>query len=290
MSIGLVTNVYERTYRDVLSEGHMSAITAAQSRPFDEVVVLINNVDDPDDVIDRARAAVSRGEISSYAFVADHLREALQHRNTRRRRLGARPYLVDYGLVMPHVLQTRWLLGWDAETHLVRPQNWIDPGIDLLRFDERVFHVSLHRPPRTEWEPVLHREAVERHGDYVYSYGFSDHVFLVERERLLQAKIRTFAPAAVVRHAPHPYTFEARMESFQRATGQFRATPESVHYDTNTAPAGVLDRTGGSKLDDVRIRLLWQFGWTVLDRLPERAGPRFKRYPDGWPRKGHDRE
>lgn len=281
MTIGLVTNVYERTYREVLAPGHMLSITSSQVRLFDEVVVLINNVRSADDARDRARAAVERGEITAFAFVADHLDEALSRTGSTRRRLGPRPYLVDFGLVMPHVLQTRWLLGWDAETHLVSPQNWIDPGLDLLRSDQRVFHVSLHRPARTEWEPVLEREAVERHGDYVYGYGFSDHVFLVERERLLRAKIRNFSPAAVVRHAPHPYTFEARMESYQRASGLFRATAESVHYDTNTASPGVLHRTGGSWIDDLRIRMLWQFGWTVLDRLPEWSGPRFKRYPRG---------
>jgi hypothetical protein len=277
--VGLVTNVYERTYRMVLASGFMSAVTASQHRPLDEVVVLINNVDSPAEASQLAAEAVDRGEITSYAFVDDHLDEALTHANTSRRRLGPRPYLTSFGLVMPHVLRTRWLLGWDAETRLVSPSNWIDPALELLQADSRVFHVSLHRPPRTEWEPNLAHEAVERHGDYVYSYGFSDHVFLLERDRLLKARFRTFAPAAVVRHAPHPYTFEYRMESFQRASGLFRATAESVHYDTNTSLPGVLDRTGGSRWDALRIRLLWQFGWTVLDRLPEAIGPRFKRLP-----------
>lgn len=280
MSVGFVTNVYERTYRDVLTPGYASAIVAAQRRSMDEVVVLINNVDSRSDATERAQDLVERGEITSFAFVADHIDGAMTTAGIRRRHLGKRPYLVDFGLVMPHVLGTKWLLGWDAETRLVKPQNWIDPAIRLLQDDPRVFHVSLHRPPRTEWEPVLEREAAEHREGYVYNWGFSDHVFLLERQRLLDARFRSFAPAAVVRHAPHPYTFEFRMESYQRAAGLFRATAAEVHYDTNTSPPGVLDRTGGSRWDDMRIRALWQFGWTVLDRLPPSLGPRFKRYPN----------
>lgn len=284
MSVGMVTNVYERTYRDVLTPGYLSGIVRSQRYPLDEIVVLINNVDCPEDATQRAVALVEMGEITSFAFVADHLDAALSHAGIRRKHLGKRPYLADFGLVMPHVLQSRWVLGWDAETKLVSPTDWIGPGLSLLESDARVFHVSLYRPPRTSWEPALEPEVVEWHGDYVYSYGFSDHVFLVDRRRLLNAKFRTFAPAAIVRHAPHPYTFEFRMESYQRALGLFRATAHGVHYDTNTEPPGVLDRTEGSRWDEARIRLLWQLGWSVLDRLPAAAGPRFKRYPRNWPR------
>jgi len=264
----------------VLAPGYMSAVAASQHRPLDEIVVLINNVESSAQAKELAAEAVRRGEISSYAFVEEHLASALARVKASPRRLGPRPYLTNFGLVMPHVTKTRWLLGWDAETRLVAPCNWIDPALDLLESDPRVFHASLNRPPRTAWEPNLDSEAVERHGDYVYSYGFSDHVFLLERNRLLKAPLRTFAPAAVVRHAPHPYTFEYRMESFQRASGLFRATAENVHYETNSSLPGVLDRTGGSTWDTIRIRLLWQFGWTVLDRLPNSTGPRFKRLPD----------
>lgn len=286
MSVGLITNVYERTYRSVLEPGYLRRIVDSQRRAVDEVIVLVNNVRDEDDARARAEASVQAGEITGYAFVSDYLEEALRAAAVSRRSLGKRPYLVDFGLVMPHVLKTHWLLGWDAETQLVNPQNWIDPGLDVLKSDSRVFHVSLNRPPQTSWEPDIEREVVHRVGDFVYTHGFSDHVFLVDRNRLLKAPFRSFAPAAVVRHAPHPYTFEYRMESHQRAAGLFRAVNPRIEYDTNTSLPGVLTRTGGNVWDDLRIRTLWQFGWTVLDRLPERAGPRFKRYPHGWPRKG----
>src|SRR5690606_9864792 len=135
-TVGMVVTVYERTYRDALRPGHLAGIVESQQRPIDEVVVLINNVaDDIAHVTQLAQAAVERGEITGFTFVADHLDTALRRNRLKRSRLGARPYLVDYGLVMPEVVSSRWLLGWDAEGALVEPTNWIDPAIRLLRAD-----------------------------------------------------------------------------------------------------------------------------------------------------------
>jgi hypothetical protein len=279
VTVGLVVNTYERTYREVLRPGFFPSIEAANLRPMDEVVALVNNVLDQDDARGRAEALVQAGEISAYAFVADHIDVAVQRSGLSRRDLRRRPYLLDYGLVMPHVTSTRWLLGWDAETCLSEPRNWVDPAISFLLTHPEVFHVSLNWSPPSAAVAGLEAEAVRQVDDYVYNYGFSDQVFLLEREELLGARMRNFAPAALVRHAPHPYTFEYRLESYQRAAGRFRATLSSLGYDTNHIPGGVLGHTGGSRVDAARIRILWQLGWSVLDRLPDRAGPRFKRFP-----------
>ena len=116
MSVGLVVNCYERTYRDVLRPGYFSELDASNLRPMDVVVALISNVQDPDDARARAEALIRGGEISSFAFVGDHIQAALKQARLPSRMLGRRPYLLDYGLVMPHVTSTDWLLGWDAET------------------------------------------------------------------------------------------------------------------------------------------------------------------------------
>ena len=60
--------------------------------------------------------------------------------------LRRRPYLLDYGITMPHVVATDWLLGWDAEAHLLTPADWVTPSLDLMQEDPRVFHASLSWP------------------------------------------------------------------------------------------------------------------------------------------------
>ena len=118
-SVGIVVNCYERTYRDVLVPGFFRDVVSQNRFSFDEVVALINNVVDRGDATERARALVKAGEISSFAFVSDHLGQALLSAQLSPRALRRRPYLLDYGVTMPHVVSTEWLLGWDAEAQLL---------------------------------------------------------------------------------------------------------------------------------------------------------------------------
>ena len=274
-TVGLVVNTYERTYRDVLSAGYFPQIAELNRRSFDEVVALINNVDDAADAQRRAQALVDAGEITSYAFVRDLLPAALQHSGLGASALRRRPYLLDYGLVMPHAVATDWLLGWDAETTLDEPRDWVTEAIELMERDPRVFHAGLNWHPMEELDPGLASEAVETIGDYALNYGFSDQLFLLRRQDLLDVRWRAFAPAAIVRHAPHPYTFEFRVESHQRSVGRMRATRASLFYSTRTSPAGVVDRTGATRLDRAQLRLLRALEHHIIRRVPRSTGPRW---------------
>lgn len=277
-SVGLVVNTYERTYRSVLAPGFFPAIARSNCREFDEVVALINNVDDVRDARGRAEDLVARGEITSYAFVADHIDVALQEARLSPRVLRVRPFLLDYGLVMPHVVRTEWLLGWDAETRLVSPADWVDPSIVLMDQDSRIFHASVNWPPARPQDAGVEGDAVASIGDFALSWGFSDQLFLLRRSALLGKKFSSFSPAAIARHAPHPYTFEFRVESYQRARRKLRATLTTVSYETNLSVAGVLERTGGtSRLQRYRTEALHQFEHRITRRLPPGMSPRIAR-------------
>lgn len=277
----MVITVYERTYRDALRPGHLHAVVASQRRPIDEVIVLINNVGDEQRASDLAEMAVARGEITGFSFVSDHLDAALCRTGLKRKRLGPRPYLVDYGLVMPEVVKTKWLLGWDAEATLVHPVNWIDPAIDFLESEPKVFHVSLNWPRYPNKPHSLAGDTWRRVGPYSLNYGFSDQLFLVDRERLSQAKLwRRPVPVALTRHAPYPYSFEFRVEGYQRVKGFYRATREDVIYTVGAGALipGVLVRTGGeTRWDHLRVKYLHALEARVLNRLPRRAGRFLKR-------------
>ena len=179
----------------LLRPGYFGELVASNLRPMDEVVALINNVQDPDDARDRAEALIRGGEISSFAFVGDHIQAALKQARLPSRMLRRRPYLLDYGLVMPHVTSTEWLLGWDAETRLIVPTNWIDPSIELMESDSRVFHASLNWRPAEAGEAGLESERVETSGDFALNWGFSDQLFLLRRMDLARPIYRSFAPA-----------------------------------------------------------------------------------------------
>jgi hypothetical protein len=275
VGIALVVNTYERTYRSVLTPGFFPKVVDSNLRAFDEVVALVNNVDDEVDARSRAEALVSRGEITGYAFVADHLESVLERTGLSSRSLRRHPYLLDYGLVMPHVCKSEWLLGWDAETELETPANWVDPGIELLEAHPRLFHTSLAWPShKADW-PGFEGEEIGRIGDYSINWGFSDQLFLLRRADLIGKIYQRFAPMAAARHAPHPTTFEYRVEANQRATQRPRATLSTLHYKTNIVPGGVLGRVGSTKFEYERMRALYRLEYYMLKRLPGGVGPRW---------------
>jgi hypothetical protein len=275
VGVALVVNTYERTYRSVLTPGFFSKVVESNQRQFDEVVALVNNVDDERDARSRADALISRGEITSYAFVTDHIGPALRQAGLTSRSLRRHPYLLDYGLVMPHVCTSEWLLGWDAETELETPANWVDAGIELLDSNPRLFHTSLAWPGLRADEPGFEGEEVGRIGDYSINWGFSDQLFLLRRADLIGRIYQRFAPMAAARHAPHPTTFEYRVEANQRATRRPRATLTTLHYKTHDVPGGVLGRVGSTRFEYERMRALYRLEYYLLTRLPKGAGPRW---------------
>ena len=274
MGVALVVNVYERTYRSVLTPGFFPELVSSNLREFDEIVALVNNVDDESDARSRAERLRSLGEITRFEFVADHIAVALDDAGLSARALRRHPYLLDYGLVMPHVCESEWLLGWDAETRLETPANWVDPSIHLMEENPEIFHASLAWPVLRDDEG-FQAEEIGTIGDFSINWGFSDQLFLLRRENLVGDIYRRFAPMAAARHAPHPTTFEYRVEAHQRATRRPRATLSTLRYRTNFVPGGVLGRVGSTKFEYERMRWLYRMEFYVLKRLPVSVGPRW---------------
>lgn len=274
-SVGLVINVYERTYRRVLAPGFFTKLIESLNYNFAEVSVLVSNVDNRNEVNLRAKRLLEDGEITSYYFVEDLVPQALLSLNVSPRMRKKRPFLLDFGLVMPLATETKWLLGWDAEAQMSKKSDWIDRGIEFLQSDKRIFHVSLNWPPLSPGDPGLEGEVIEWKEGFGLSWGFSDHVFLLERNKLLQPIYRTFAPRALVRHAPHPYTFEYRMESYQRCSNLLKATFKDLFYEMHSETnAGVIQRTGEGFFDKLTLHTLRKLELSLLNRLPESYGPR----------------
>lgn len=274
-SVGLVVNVYERTYRRVLTPGFFVNLRKSLLHNFSEISVLVSNVGSRNEVDCLANNLLHRGEITSFHYVEDLLPQAMLSTNVSSRMRKRRPYLLDFGLVMPLAIQTKWLLGWDAEASMVSPSDWIERGIQFMQTDNRIFHVSLNWPPLSQGDPGLAGEAIEWKEEFGLSWGFSDHVFLLERTKLLQPIYRTFAPRALVRHAPHPYTFEYRMESYQRCSNLLKATFRDLFYEMHSETnGGVIQRTGEGFFDKLTFHTLRNLELSVLNRLPESYGPR----------------
>jgi hypothetical protein len=266
VEIDLLVNSYERTYRRVLTLGFFDGI-AAQNHIAADRYAIINNVDDRSDAERRARALVDAAEITGYTFVSDVIDRACSVTGVSRRALRRRPYFLDYGLAMAVTGSAAWVLGWDAEVELSHPGDWIAPAIALMNTRPEVFSSSPNWPARGRTQSTLLQESFGCAGDFALNWGFSDQAFLVRRDDLARPIYRRIAPASLARNAAHPWSFESRVESYQRATRRPRATHRDVTYIHND-------------LDDVVARLggyhgieRWQYGALatlrkVLTRLP----------------------
>lgn len=259
-------NVYERTYRTALKPGWYSKIVDDNLVRITDRWVLINNVDDRSSAASLAEELVTSGEIAGYRFVADAIDEGLAVAGLTRRAVRKHPYFLDYGLVMGITGSQPYVLGWDAETFLDHPADWLTPALELMESDPTVFSAGPRWPVRG-WDS-LPAETVQHRGPWALNHGFSDQVFLVRRGDLARPIYRHLVPAAFARHANHPRTFEARVEGYQRAKGRYRATHISVAYATNDLEAVIPRQLGGySLLERARIRAL-----DILRRLLQKAG------------------
>ncbi|WP_314506968.1 hypothetical protein [uncultured Microbacterium sp.] len=261
--VGLIVNVYERTYRDVLRPGFFAGISDQNRVRFAETFALINNVADLVDATARADALVSSGELTGFRIVAADVDRALRVAHLPRRVLRDRGYFLDYGLVMSVTGSSQFVLGWDAETQLAEDFDWVSPAVNLLNSEPRVFSAAPRWPLDRD---TLDEESFARRGSWSLNYGFSDQVFLVRRADIAGPIYRSFAPAAWARHASHPNTFEARLEAHQRAAQTPRATHLRASYRTNDLDP-VIPRTGGYTAYEVLRRKACSFVRHVLKRV-----------------------
>lgn len=240
--VDLLVNCYERTYRAVLASGFFPAVAAQNRVEFSARIAVVNNVVERADAQRRADRLLEDGEIDDVVFVEDRLDAALERTGLRRRNLGQRPYFVDYGLVMAVTGESPHVLGWDAEVALEAPADWITPALALLRGRSDVFSAAPRWPARGY--DTLDAETIVTESPWRMTWGFSDQLWLARRAELASRIYRTFAPATLARTPMHTFSFEARLESYQRTHRRFRAVHEGVRYRHNDLE-GVIERLGG---------------------------------------------
>jgi len=216
--VTLVVNTFERTYRTVLTPAFFAQIAHDCQRQFEKVTVLINNVNDPDAVRELANGLCRDGVISSYVTVADELATCLARVKLRDADLGRLPHYSDCFIVAPFVVDTEYLLYWDADVRLLTPAPWVDEAMSLLASNPTLW-VASPQPSEREYSQVARRSA-----GVLYDYGFSDQLFLVRTHDFRQPLYGELAPASLRFPLSHvTYTAEQRVDSYMRNRGLQRA-------------------------------------------------------------------
>ena len=231
--VDLVINIFERTYRNVLSEGFIDNLSREILFSFSRRIVIINNVNNISNVIELANLAKERGEIEEYFFVSDNIADALSLTGLTAKDLGRVPFYSDWALVASTIKGSRWFVHWDAEVNMQSQIDWISPSIKLMLDREDIFTCN------PGWSKGSAKnsgeiEAVGKDGDFFIGYGFSDQLFLGDRKRMAAKIYKEFAPASLrypLSHICSP--FEQRVDSYMRNHKLKRAT---YAYSSYTHP------------------------------------------------------
>lgn len=243
-AVDLVVNVFERSYRARTAPGAFAALASSHRFPFARKMLLVNNVEDPEDARRRAERVLESGEADEVHFVAERLGQALEACGLRRAELGRVLHFCDAPLVAVTLPGSPWLLYWDADATLDVNADWIAPSCAKLAEDPRLLiaNPSWERPLADGSLPAVEHETVERDGDFAVGHGFSDQAFLVRRAELAAPIYRTRCLVALTHPRAHKApTFEARVNSHMRHHGRLRATYLPVSYSIDQ-PSGADSR------------------------------------------------
>src|SRR5690348_4392424 len=127
---------WEGSYRELLQPGVLGELYAAHRYPFARRVLTINNVDDKHEVLQRADAAIARGECDEYLLVADKLPMALDRCGLRLDDIQPVLHFVDFHLVTVATARADYVMHAAGDVRLVRPFDWISDAVARLAVNE----------------------------------------------------------------------------------------------------------------------------------------------------------
>lgn len=266
--VELSVTVWERTWRSTLTRAFFEGITASVGRGFDRVTVTVNNVDSPVEV--RDRFAELSGIVDASIWVTDALPAALAATGLSPRRLEPLPHYTDHFLVKITAPGPRWLVHWDTDVVLTQPGDWVTPSVDLLSQDDSV---AVAGPGWTD-EASMTNETVRQEGPFNLGYGFTDHIFMVDRIRLRNPIYRHVCPASWWYPTSHlTPIFEQRVDAWMRRNRLLRATYRDVRYQHTERMADQPAEGTWQRLN----RKVRRAAFDQLQRLPESAPPYLRR-------------
>jgi len=244
-SVTFETKCYEKDWEILLKTDRLESIIARNRFDFQERILYINNVLEPEKVRDFAERLKARGVITDHVLVEDFADEALTFFDLNRDSFKGGYYYSIQELVGLYRCQTDFLLHFSGDSILDGSFPWVEQGIELLEHDERVRVVNCVWNRKHE---EARANAFEDNAEYWFGYGFSDQCYLV----------RTADFRAPIYDESHPASerfpgyggelFEKRVDSWMRNHGYLLATYKHGSYLHKNYPRNKLLRTAGRLL------------------------------------------
>lgn len=228
MTVCFSTNVYEESYRDVLSSDFIPEQINAYNYPFDEFMITVNNVDDRSDV---ERMIKERFPDFQYYFAHEERDIVLQFFGlTMKDMVPGYWYSINNLCAIMHTKCT-YILHVSEDCYYVHPGDGTFIVESVAIMDGNSKCVS----SMPSWDPSFIGPMNEANHDYRFKnfwagYGFSDQVYLLRVEPFLRPSAWKFRHQDSERF-PIGDTCEKRIDAYMRCNDKLRLVHKRSWYD-----------------------------------------------------------
>ena len=227
-SVTFETKCYEADWEYLLKTGRLKKAISLCHYPFDQTMLLINNVSDPVKVGKYAERLVQAGVLSSFVFVADHADRTLSSFECPRESFEKGYYYSISELVAIHLCETDYLLHFSSDSMMASKEDWIEDALAKMETDERVIVVN---PVWNGKFYAAERESVESDEKFFIGHGFSDQCYLIPVsafDRPIYGETNPESEKNFPAYGGH--SFEKRVDAYMRNHGYLRATSKTASY------------------------------------------------------------
>lgn len=239
------TKCYEKDWEILLKTDRLESMVARNRFDFQERILYINNVLEPDKVRNYAERLKARGVITEHVLVEDFADEALTFFGLDRDCFKGGYYYSIQELVGIYRCRTEYLLHFSGDSILDGSFSWIEQAVGLINRDERVKVVNCVWSRKYD---EARDNSFEDDPEYWFGYGFSDQCYLVKTADFRSQIYAESHPASERFPGYGGELFEKRVDSWMRNHGHLLATYKHGSYLHKNYPRNKLLRTAGRLL------------------------------------------
>lgn len=240
VTITFATNCWEKDWKFILKDPHYleQKQILPHSFPFQERIVILNNINDYTAPIEEAQKKVGQGVLTNFFLTKDFVEEAFDFFKLKREDFKGKTdvwgeanndwvYFNALGpLIAIYLCQTDYLLYMTGDARVEQAVSWIEKALALMN------RVEKYKVANLTWNnnyAEAEKESYKKDGDFFISNsGFSDQMFLVKTSDFkapIYSELREDAS-----HFPRGEVFEKRVFSFMKNHGWERITYRKASY------------------------------------------------------------